>query len=352
MALTLFQRASEVGIEDLKQFLKYEKKRFPEYFNRKIEYTAKLDDFERFQTLGSGSFGRVILVRHKQSDKYYALKVVDKKKCIALDQVEHTLYEKKILQAINFPFLVYMVYYFSDFSYIYFVLPCIVGGELFGLLKKLKLFDEDLAKFYAAQVCLGLEYLHCLELVYRDLKPENILIDEIGYLRITDFGFCKLIKGRTYTLCGTPEYLAPEMVLSRGYGLSVDWWSFGVLIYEMNCGNAPFQHKDPMILYDKIATGKYRVPQHFSISLRDLLKNILQVDLSKRLGNMTGGADDIKSHKWFKQINWKAVLNKRADAPYKPVVYSPKDMINFDSLNEEPLHISSKDDFQGEFAEF
>ncbi|XP_022195555.2 cAMP-dependent protein kinase catalytic subunit 1 [Nilaparvata lugens] len=287
------KRASQVGVSNLKLFLESDKKRFNDFMARKITYKEALTDFEKMQTLGTGSFGRVLLVRHKATNTFYAMKVLNKAKILSLEQVEHTLNEKKILQCLNYPFVVYMAFAFSDNSYLYFVLPFIIGGEMYTLLRKYKTFDEDLAKFYAGQVVLGLEYLHYLDLVYRDLKPENILIDGTGYIKITDFGFCKQLKGRTYTLCGTPEYLAPEIVLSRGYGNAVDWWSFGVLVFEMNAGFPPFQHKDPMVLYDKIAAGRYKVPEHFSIGLRDFVKNMLQVDLSKRFGNLRGGTGDI-----------------------------------------------------------
>lgn len=353
MALA-FKRASQEAIKNIEDFLKKDKPRFNEFFNKKVQYTSTLDDFERITTLGAGSFGRVMLVKHKKatSETYYALKILDKKKVIAMEQVEHTLNEKKILQALNHPFLVHMDFYCYDNSYLYFVLPFIMGGEMFGLLKKQEKFEEDLAKFYAAQVALGLEYLHYCDLVYRDLKPENILIDATGYLKITDFGFCKLIKGRTYTLCGTPEYLAPEIVLSRGYGCACDWWSFGILVYEMNAGYAPFQHKDPMVLYDKIAAGKYKTPQHFSIGLRDIIRNLLQVDLTKRFGNLKNGTDDIKDHRWFKTINWVSCFNKKLEAPYKPKVKDAKDVSNFDKYADEPLKISKTDHFTKEFADF
>ncbi|XP_075213765.1 cAMP-dependent protein kinase catalytic subunit 1-like [Lycorma delicatula] len=349
---SLFPRASVEGIPDYKAFLKKDKPRFDKFFNEKITYSVKLDDFDRLTTLGAGTYGRVMLIKHKGSENYYALKVLDKKKVIALEQVEHTLYEKKILQSINFPFLVHMDFCFYDNSNLYFVLPFIMGGEMFNLLKKMTQFDENQSKFYAAQVCMGLDYLHYLDLVYRDLKPENILIDSSGYLKITDFGFCKLVKGRTYTLCGTPEYIAPEIVLSRGYSTAVDWWSFGILVYEMNCGYAPFTDKDPMRLYDKIAAGKYKTPQHFSIGLRDLIKNLLQTDLSKRFGNLKNGADDIREHRWFKQINWVALLNKKLEPPYKPAVKGPKDTSQFEKYNEEPLRISATDRYAKEFANF
>lgn len=148
-------------------------------------------------------------------------------------------------------------------------------------------FDEAQAKFYASQVALALEYLHFLELVYRDLKPENIMINQRGYVKITDFGFCKQIEGRTWTLCGTPEYLAPEIIQTKGYGKSVDWWSYGILVYEMVAGVSPFytSSDDPMVLFGKIIEGKFRMPKYFTKELKHLTQNLLQTDLSRRFFN-------------------------------------------------------------------
>ncbi|XP_054006787.1 cAMP-dependent protein kinase catalytic subunit alpha-like [Hylaeus anthracinus] len=311
-----------------------------------------LDDFERFRTIGTGAFGRVLLVKYKLNSEYYAMKVLEKAKIVKMKQVDHTYNEKRILQCVRFPFVVYMEFCFKDNSYVYMVLPFINGGEMFTHLRRMGKFDESLARFYAAQVLLALEYLHHCSLVYRDLKPENILIQNTGYIRMTDFGFCKMIDGRTWTLCGTPEYLAPEVILSKGYGQSVDWWSFGVLIYEMNAGYPPFYSRDPMKIYEKIVTGKYKFAQHFSEDLRDILKNILQVDLTRRYGNLKNGTMDLKGHKWFQTTDWNSIYHQKIQPSFIPTCSVPEDTSNFDYYDEVSLEISNVDRYHKEFINF
>ncbi|KAL0113631.1 hypothetical protein PUN28_012638 [Cardiocondyla obscurior] len=323
-----------------------------EKWKTKVKDDGQLDDFERYRTVGTGAFGRVILVRHKSSSTYYAMKILEKAQLVKMKQLDHTHNEKRILQCIDFPFLVFMKFYFKDNSYLYMVLPFAQGGEMFTHLRRMGRFDESLARFYAAQVALALEYLHHCSLIYRDLKPENILIENNGYIRMTDFGFCKKIENRTWTLCGTPEYLAPEIILSKGYSNAVDWWSFGVLIYEMNAGYSPFFAYNPMKIYEKIVAGKYKFAHHFSEELKDILKNILQVDLTRRCGNLKEGSMDIKKHCWFQSIDWIEIYNQKVQPSFLPHCGNDGDTSNFDLYEEIPLEVSSVDHYTQEFANF
>uniref|UniRef100_A0A8C0H9Q8 cAMP-dependent protein kinase catalytic subunit alpha n=1 Tax=Chelonoidis abingdonii TaxID=106734 RepID=A0A8C0H9Q8_CHEAB len=314
-----------------------------------LQNTASLDQFERIKTLGTGSFGRVMLVKHKETGNHYAMKILDKQKVVKLKQIEHTLNEKRILQAVNFPFLVKLEYSFKDNSNLYLVMEYIPGGEMFSHLRRIGRFSEPHARFYAAQIVLTFEYLHSLDLIYRDLKPENLLIDQQGYIEVTDFGFAKRVKGRTWTLCGTPEYLAPEIILSKTGGRC------GVLIYEMSGLVPSVLRMTSLSIYEKIVSGQgiwVRFPSHFSSDLKDLLRNLLQVDLTKRFGNLKNGVNDIKNHKWFATTDWIAVYQRKVEAPFIPKCKGPGDTSNFDDYEEEEIRVSITEKCAKEFAEF
>ena len=167
--------------------------------------------------------------------------------------------------------------------------------------------------------------MHSKDIIYRDLKPENIMIANDGYLKLIDFGFAKKVTRRTYTICGTPEYIAPEILLNKGHGKPVDWWTFGILIYEMHAGHAPFTDDDPMNIYKKIINTKPRYPDGFDSKLKSLVKHLLRRDLSKRFGNLHDGVNDIKTHRFFQSIDWNDLLNKKLETPYVPTLPKMKD---------------------------
>lgn len=205
------------------------------------------EDFVTYSLLGEGSYGKVVLVKKKDSGKQYAMKILKKKMIEQRNQVEHTMSERRILEAINHPFIVKMDYAFQSASKLFFVIDYCPGGELFFYLSQIGRFKEEAAKFYAANILLGLEYLHSKNIIYRDLKPENVLVDADGYVKITDFGLSKEnISGnhQASSLCGTAEYLAPEIIDRNPYGKPADWWSFGALICEMLIGQPPFYSQD------------------------------------------------------------------------------------------------------------
>eukprot|EP01134_Creolimax_fragrantissima_P007769 CFRG7769T1 len=297
----------------------------------------RLEKFEIYRTLGTGSFGRVVLVKSKTTGKFAAIKIIKKDIVIRLKQVEHTANEKNIMACLECPFVVTMVDYFQDAKNLYFALEFINGGEMFTHIHRNRYFSYEVAKHFAAEVVLGFEYLHNLDIVYRDLKPENLLIDNKGHVRITDFGFAKRVADRTWTLCGTPEYLAPEIILSKGYSHSVDWWALGVLIYEMRCGHAPFYDASQMEMYKKIVEGRVVFPSHFKADEKEIVQAFLTGDLTRRLGNMKNGVGDIKNMKYFKDTDFGALYNLEITSPYIPKVGGDGDASNFDKYDEEPI---------------
>lgn len=185
-----------------------------------------------------------------------------------------------------------------------------------------------ICRFYGAQIASVFEYLHSKDIVYRDLKPENIMIADDGYLKLIDYGFAKVVKKRTYTICGTPEYIAPEILLNKGHSKPVDWWTFGILIYEMHAGHAPFTDDDPMNVYKLIINTKPKYPEGFDKELKSLVKHLLRRDLSKRFGNMVDGVQDIKGHRFFRSLDWNHLLSKKIDAPWKPDVKPPSSTVS------------------------
>ncbi|ORE22269.1 kinase-like protein [Rhizopus microsporus] len=301
---------------------------------RKNKPQLKLDDFKLSRTLGTGSFGRVHLAQSKHNDRYYAIKVLKKSEVVRLKQVEHTNNEKHILETTANPFMVNLWGTFQDDIYLYMVMDYVPGGELFSILRKNKRFPDHVARFYAAEVVLVIEYLHSKKIIYRDLKPENVLIDVNGHIKITDFGFAKYVSDITWTLCGTPDYLAPEVIQSKGYGPAVDWWSLGILIFEMLAGYPPFYDDDYLKLYEKIIQGRIKWPAYFDPHARDLLKRLLTGDLSRRFGNLKAGAQDIKDHRWFSEIDFVKLANKQVKPPYVPNIKGEGDCSHFDKYPE------------------
>jgi len=297
-----------------------------------IEAEVNIDSFALGVTLGTGSFGRVRFCNYKENDQIYALKMLKKSEVVRLQQVEHMISERSILIGLNHPFIVNLAATFQDPKHLYMVLEYVMGGELFTHLRKAGRFDHPTAKFYSASVVAIFDYLHSMDVIYRDLKPENLLFDSEGYMKMTDFGFAKVVTFKTYTLCGTPEYIAPEVLLNKGHGKGVDWWTLGVLTFEMLTGQPPFVDDDPMGIYQLILNGKVNFPRYIEHNAKSLLKKILVADLTKRFGCRTNGVQDIKKHKWFSDLNWDKLLSRQYTGKRViPQLSNAEDTSNFDT---------------------
>ncbi|GJE86953.1 cAMP dependent protein kinase [Phanerochaete sordida] len=303
--------------------------------------TLHLTDFEVKGTLGTGTFGRVLLVRLRGSalptaQNCFAMKVLRKTDIVRLRQVEHVNAERYILSRVRHPFIVDLYATFQDSLNIYMLLSYVPGGELFTHLRRAQRFTPDVTRFYLANIILALKYLHSFNIIYRDLKPENLLLDSRGYLRLTDFGFAKIVDDRTWTLCGTPEYLAPEIIQSDGHGKAADWWACGILAYEMMVGYPPFFDETAYGIYEKILKGKIHWPRDMDRLSRDIIKAFLHPDRTKRLGNLIGGAQDILDHSWFRGVDWDALERRDIRAPIIPHVTSLEDTRHFSRLPLPP----------------
>ncbi|CAM4549065.1 unnamed protein product [Caretta caretta] len=296
---------------------------------------ADSSQFELLKVLGQGSYGKVFLVRKiKGSDagQLYAMKVLKKATLKVRDRVRSKM-ERDILAEVNHPFIVKLHYAFQTEGKLYLILDFLRGGDLFTRLSKEVMFTEEDVKFYLAELALALDHLHSLGIIYRDLKPENILLDEEGHIKITDFGLSKEAidhDKRAYSFCGTIEYMAPEVVNRRGHTQSADWWSFGVLMFEMLTGSLPFQGKDRKETMALILKAKLGMPQFLSIEAQSLLRALFKRNPSNRLGAGLDGVEEIKRHLFFVTIDWNKLYRKEIKPPFKPAVGRPEDTFHFD----------------------
>ena len=328
------QNLKEITGGESTQDKKKKKKRRNTLFSKhKTIKTVELDDFQIIKVLGRGSFGKVCLVQYKPTKEYYAMKSLKKDVLLDQDQVESTILEKKILQTLDHPFLVGMIFCFQTEERIYFIMPFVRGGELFQHLRTEKIFKEDKVRFYAASIGIALDYLHNHGIIYRDIKPENILIGEDGYLKLIDFGMAKMVKGneKATSFCGTPEYLAPEIITGEGHNRAADWWSYGILIFEMLCGIPPFYCDNTERMFDLITNAELRFPKRIQLSeqAKDLIKKLLIKKQDKRLG-ANKGFEEIKVHPFFQGFDFDALLNKKLEAPFIPKLSGKLDVRNFD----------------------
>jgi serum/glucocorticoid-regulated kinase 2 len=317
--------------------------------------TSSLDSFYTISVIGKGSYAKVILVKDKESQKYYAMKVLKKQNIAKKKQEVHVKTERDILVKMPpHPFLIKLHSTFQNNKKLYFILEYCPGGELFSLLQKRRRFTEDQARFYAAQMVLALEHLHENNIVYRDLKPENVLINKDGYIKITDFGLSKMniVENEAKTICGTPEYLAPEIVMKLGYGKAVDWWTLGSILYEMLVGIPPFYTSNREELFYKIKFVNPKIPGYLSADTKKFLEGLLKKDPTRRLGTL-GGSQEIKAHSWFKSINWQFLLEKKYEPFFLPKVSDDLGLHNFDpefteiTINSLEMNSGVGKDFEG-----
>ncbi|XP_072277567.1 ribosomal protein S6 kinase alpha-1 isoform X4 [Pyxicephalus adspersus] len=288
------------------------------------------------KVLGQGSFGKVFLVRKltpPDNNQLYAMKVLKKATLKVRDRVR-TKMERDILADVHHPFIVRLHYAFQTEGKLYLILDFLRGGDLFTRLSKEVMFTEEDVKFYLAELALGLDHLHSLGIIYRDLKPENILLDEEGHIKLTDFGLSKESidhEKKAYSFCGTVEYMAPEVVNRQGHSHSADWWSYGVLMFEMLTGSLPFQGKDRKETMTLILKAKLGMPQFLSSEAQGLLRALFKRNPANRLGSGIDGAEEIKRHPFFSTIDWNKLYRREISPPFKPAVTQPDDTYYFDT---------------------
>ncbi|XP_052789265.1 serine/threonine-protein kinase N2-like isoform X2 [Mya arenaria] len=318
----------------------------PEFSNQAV----KMSEFRPISVLGRGHFGKVILSEYKSTGEYFALKALKKGEIIARDEVESLMSEKRIFEVINamrHPYLVNLFACFQTQEHVIFVMEYACGGDLMMHIHN-DVFSEPRTVFYAGCVVLGLQYLHEHNIVYRDLKLDNLLLDTEGYLKIADFGLCKEGMGfgdRTSTFCGTPEFLAPEVLTEPSYTRAVDWWGLGVLIFEMLVGESPFPGDDEEEVFDSIVNEEVKYPRFLSTEAIAIMRRLLRRNPDRRLGSSERDAEDVKKQAFFRNLDWNELLMRRVKPPFVPTVTHPEDVSNFDTefTQEQAILTPAKD---------
>ncbi|XP_024991308.1 serine/threonine-protein kinase AtPK2/AtPK19-like [Cynara cardunculus var. scolymus] len=300
--------------------------------NSMKNHSVGLEDFEVLKVVGQGAFAKVYQVRKRGTSEIFAMKVMRKDRIFEKDHAEYMKAERDILTKVDHPFIVQLKYSFQTKYRLFLVLDFVNGGHLFFQLYRQGLFREELARFYTAEIVSAVSHLHANGIMHRDLKPENILLDAEGHVMLTDFGVAKEFdeSTRSNSMCGTLEYMSPEIVQGRGHDKAADWWSVGILMYEMLTGKPPFRGGNRQKIQQKIVKDKLKLPTFLSSEAHSLLKGLLQKESSRRLGSGGGGSDEIKSHKWFKVIDWKKLEGREVKPSFVPAVGGKQCIANFE----------------------
>mgnify|MGYP002631930820 CR=1 FL=1 len=295
------------------------------------------EDFELLRVVGQGAFGKVFQVRKKDTGEIFAMKVMKKDRVLEKDHGEYVRAERNALTAVVHPYIVTLRYSFQTSKKLYLVLDFISGGHLFFQLYRAGVFEEELARLYTAEIVSAITHLHSLGFVHRDLKPENVLLDSHGHVKVTDFGLAKgnmsdAEHHRTNSFIGTMEYMAPEIIQGSGHGKAVDWWSTGILLYEMLCGMPPFRAKSKNALQKLIVSGKLKLPTYLSSEAQNMLKGLLQKDATKRLGYGEQGSQAVMKHPFFKSVDWQKLKQRDITSPFRPKLDHHMSVENFDKI--------------------
>ncbi|XP_073088197.1 protein kinase C iota type isoform X2 [Manis javanica] len=325
----------------------------------KASSSLGLQDFDLLRVIGRGSYAKVLLVRLKKTDRIYAMKVVKKELVNDDEDIDWVQTEKHVFeQASNHPFLVGLHSCFQTESRLFFVIEYVNGGDLMFHMQRQRKLPEEHARFYSAEISLALNYLHERGIIYRDLKLDNVLLDSEGHIKLTDYGMCKegLRPGdTTSTFCGTPNYIAPEILRGEDYGFSVDWWALGVLMFEMMAGRSPFDivgssdnpdQNTEDYLFQVILEKQIRIPRSLSVKAASVLKSFLNKDPKERLGcHPQTGFADIQGHPFFRNVDWDMMEQKQVVPPFKPNISGEFGLDNFDSqFTNEPVQLTPDDD--------
>ena len=315
--------------------------------------SLKLTDYDLGDTIKIIPHGRIKTARSKRINELIIIKILKKSEIIKTNQTEHIMNELNIIPYLEHSSIIKFISFYMDNYYLYLAFEFLPGGDLFTLLKSENKFSSNKSQFYIGQIIFAIEYLHSQNIIYRNLKPENILINKNGYIKITDFSLAKKLEDRTYTICGTPGYMAPEIILNKGYGMGVDWWAVGILLYEMICGIDPFWDESPMKIYENILEGKIKFSSDFDDKSKKLIKHLLEKDISKRYGNLKNGVEDIKNHEFFQNFNWDKLLKQEIPAEFIPKINDENVIKYYDFYpgNDEKVEpVNNEDDpFYGKF---